>query len=53
MGWKGGLITHPFGLELGDSFEGFEEEMLNILKAIEDRRKTQSGQGGDRKKFLK
>jgi hypothetical protein len=53
LGWKGGLLTHPLGLELGVSFEGFEEEMLNILKAIEDRRKTQSGQGGDRKKFLK
>ena len=42
-----------FGRELGVSFEGFEEEMLILLKAIEDRRNSHSGPGGDRKKMQK
>ena len=37
-----------FGRELGVSFEGFEEEMLILLKAIEDRRNSHSGPGGER-----
>uniref|UniRef100_A0A2N9FPT0 Reverse transcriptase domain-containing protein n=1 Tax=Fagus sylvatica TaxID=28930 RepID=A0A2N9FPT0_FAGSY len=42
-----------FGRELGVSFEGFEEELLILLKAIEDRRNSHSGPGGDRKKMQK
>ncbi len=42
-----------FGQEVGVSFEGFEEELLILLKAIEDRRNSHSGPGGDRKKMQK
>ena len=42
-----------FGLELGVSFEGFEEELLILLKAIEERRNSHSGPVGDRKKMQK
>jgi hypothetical protein len=42
-----------FGREFRVSFEGFEEELLILLKAIEDRRNSHSGPGGDRKKMQK
>ena len=42
-----------FGRELGVSFEGFEEELLILLKAIEDRRNSHSGLGGDKRKMQK
>jgi hypothetical protein len=38
---------------LGVSFEGFEEELLILLKTIEDRRNSHSGTVGDRKKMQK
>jgi hypothetical protein len=39
-----------FGLVLGASFEGYEEDLMSILKAIEDRRKQK---GKDKKKVSK
>ena len=42
-----------FGIAIGVSFKGFELEILNLLKSIEDRRLNQEGQGGDRRKMSK
>ncbi len=38
---------------MGVSFEGFEEELLILLKAIEDRRNSHSGLGEDKRKMQK
>ena len=42
-----------FGISMGVSFEGFEEDILNLLKSIEERRLSQEGQGGTKKKVPK
>jgi hypothetical protein len=42
-----------FGLVLGASFEGFEEEMTKILQSIEERRNTRDGKSNVRKQVLK
>ena len=42
-----------FGLVLGASFEGYEEELTKILQDIEEKRKQKGGMDDIRKKAMK